>query len=166
MIPHWTACCAPCIHRSRHWWAGGRSPCSVHPNRTLLRRLGSIAHKPAYKPLKHTMYCLTGIQNRQLYEQAIAAIPDSYKEMKKHINSFWLQIAPKWAMYARQHSPMLLQVTTNPCESWHRKLKAGAGLSKGQVSSHGIFGMILNIIDTARDVKKIGLRQPRQLSED
>jgi len=40
----------------------------------------------------------------------------------------WLQTASKWAMYARQHSPLLPQVTiTNACEAWHRKLKSGAG---------------------------------------
>ena len=125
--------------------------CSVHLNQTLLRRLSSTAHKPAYNLLKHAMHCSTGIQNRQLCEQAIAAVPD--EETKKYISTFWLQTAPKWAMYARQHSPMLLQVTTtNPCEAWHRELKAGAGLFKGQVSSHGIFGMILNIMDSANDV--------------
>lgn len=125
--------------------------CSVHSSRTLLRRLSSTAHKPAYNLLKHAMYCFTGIQNRQLCEQAIAAAPD--EETKEYIGTIWLQTAPKWAMYARQHNPMLLQVTaTSPCEAWHRKLKARAGLSKGQVSSHGIFGMILNTMDAAHDV--------------
>ena len=96
------------------------------------------------------MYCLTGIQNRQLCEQVIAAVLD--EETKKYTSTFWLQTAPKWAMYARQHNPMLPQVTTtNPCEAWYRKLKAGAGLLKGQVSSHGSFGMILNIMDSAND---------------
>ena len=56
-------------------------------------------------------------------------------------------------MYARQHSPFLLQVTTtNACEAWHRKLKTGAGLSKGQVASHSIYGMVLNIMDAAKDI--------------
>ncbi|KAF8442591.1 hypothetical protein BGX38DRAFT_1272306 [Terfezia claveryi] len=57
------------------------------------------------------------------------------------------------AMYTQQYSPFLLQVTTtNACEAWHRKLKSGAGLAKGQVASHGIYGMDLNIIDVAKDV--------------
>ncbi|RPB19860.1 hypothetical protein L211DRAFT_586270 [Terfezia boudieri ATCC MYA-4762] len=56
-------------------------------------------------------------------------------------------------MFARQHSPLLLQVTTtNACEAWHRKLKTGARLSKGQAASHEIYEMILNIIDAAKDV--------------
>jgi len=125
--------------------------CSVHSNQTLLRRFNSTAHKPAYRLLKHAMYCFTEIQNRELCKQAIAAAAD--QETANYIRIHWLQTASKWAMYARQHSPLLLQVTTtNACEAWHRKLKSSAGLSKGQVASHGIYGMILNIIDAANDV--------------
>ena len=55
-------------------------------------------------------------------------------------------------MYARQHSPLLLQVTaTNPFEAWHRKLKAGPNLSKGQVALHGLYDMCTNIIQAVRD---------------
>ena len=126
--------------------------CSVHSNRTLLRRFGSTAHKPIYQLLKYAMYCFTGIKNQELCEQAIE-IAGQDLELVKYIRNNWLQIASKWAMYARQHSPLLLQVTTtNACEAWHRKLKSGAGLSKGQVASHGIFGMILNIMDAVNDV--------------
>ena len=58
-----------------------------------------------------------------------------------------------WQEAPRYNSPLLLQVTTtNACEAWHRKLKSGAGLSKGQVASHGIYGMVLNIIGAANDV--------------
>ena len=56
-------------------------------------------------------------------------------------------------MYAHQHSPFLLQTTTtNAYEAWHHKLKSGAGLTKGQVALHEIYGMILNIINAANDV--------------
>ena len=124
--------------------------CSVHSNRTLLRRLGSNAHRSAYQLLKHAMFCFTGIKNRELCEQAIAAVD---LETAKYIRMHWLQTASKWAMYARQHSPFLLQTTTtNACEAWHRKLKSGAGLTKGQVALYGIYGMVLNIIDAANDV--------------
>ncbi|RPB25197.1 hypothetical protein L211DRAFT_836521 [Terfezia boudieri ATCC MYA-4762] len=120
--------------------------CSVYSNQTLLRRFGFTAHKPVYRLLTHAMYCSTEIQNRELCEQAIAAAVD--QGTAKYIRTHWLQTASKWAMYARQHSPFLLQVTTtNACETWNRKLKSGAGLSKGQVASHGIYGMILNIMD-------------------
>ena len=123
--------------------------CSVHSNRTLLRRLGSIAHKPLYQLLKQAMFCFTGIRNRELCEQAIQiAVTAGEPDTAKYIQTNWVQTAPKWAMFARQHSPLLLQVTTtNACKAWHRKLKSGAGLTKCQVASHGIYGMILNIMD-------------------
>ena len=129
--------------------------CSVYSNRTLLRGLGSTANKPIYHLLKHAMYCVTAIKNRELYDQAVqvAGTIDPSDNTAKHVQIYWHQTASKWAMYARQHSPLLLHVTTtNSCEAWHRKLKSGAGLSKGQVASHGIYGMILNIMDAAKDV--------------
>ncbi|KAF8441166.1 hypothetical protein BGX38DRAFT_1272784 [Terfezia claveryi] len=88
-------------------------------------------------------------------QEAVAAATaiDNTGNMANYVQTYWLQTASKWAMYARQHSPFLLQATTtNACEAWHRKLKSGAGLSKGQVASHGIYGMILNIMDAAKDV--------------
>lgn len=45
--------------------------CSVHSNRTLLRQLGSNAHKPIYRLLKYAMYCFTEIKNCELCKQAI-----------------------------------------------------------------------------------------------
>ena len=129
--------------------------CSVHSNRTLLRPLGSTANKPIYHLLKHAIYCVTKIKNRELYDEAVqvAGTIDPSGNTAKYVQTYWHQTASKWAMHARQHSPLLLQVTTiNSCEAWHRKLKSGAGLSKGQVVSHGIYGMILNIMDAAKDV--------------
>ncbi|KAF8428713.1 hypothetical protein EV426DRAFT_711386 [Tirmania nivea] len=110
--------------------------------------------QPVYRLLKQAMYCFTQIKNQELCMQAIATASSmNDQETAKYIQTHWLQTASKWAMYARQHSPLLLQVTTtNACEAWHRKLKSGAGLSKGQVASHGIYGMILNIMDAANDV--------------
>ena len=99
------------------------------------------------------MYCFTQIKNQELCEQAVKAATAIDKTIAKYVHTYWVQTAAKWAMYARQHSPFLLQVTTtNACEAWYRKLKSGAGLSKGQVASHGIYGMILNIMDAAKDV--------------
>ena len=94
--------------------------CSVHSNQTLLRRLGSDAYKPIYQLLKHAMYCLTKIKNRELCDQAvhIASTIDDSGKIAKYVQTFWHQRASKWAMYARQHSPLLLQVTTtNACEA-------------------------------------------------
>ena len=38
------------------------------------------------------------------------------------------------------------------CETWNHKLKSGAGLAKWQEASHGIYGMVLNIMDASNDV--------------
>ena len=129
--------------------------CYVHYNRTLLWRLGSDINKPIYQLLKHAMYCLTRIKNRELCEEAmqVAAMIDPSSNTAKYVYNYWVQTASKWAMCERQHSPLLLQVSmTNACEAWHKKLKFGAGLSKGQVASHGIYGMMLNIMNAAKDV--------------
>ncbi|KAF8442551.1 hypothetical protein BGX38DRAFT_781920 [Terfezia claveryi] len=129
--------------------------CSIHFNRTLLWRFGTDTNKPIYQLLKHTMYYFTEVQNRNLCEHAVTAATgiDNVGNTAKYIQTYWPQTASKWAMYARQHSLLLLQVTTtNACEAWHRNLKSGAGLSKGQAASHGIYGMILNIINAAQDV--------------
>jgi len=82
--------------------------CSVHSNRTLLRQLGSTAYKPLYRLLKQAMYCFPAIKNRELCQQAIAATEAaSNPEAAKYIRTHWLQTASTWAMYARQHSPLL-----------------------------------------------------------
>jgi hypothetical protein len=83
--------------------------------------------------------------------QAVEAAPTD--KLRRYIQTNWQLTAAKWAMYSRQHSPLLLQVTTtNACEAWHSKLKNGAGRSKGQVARHGMFGMAMNIVQAGRDV--------------
>lgn len=45
----------------------------------------------------------------------------------------------QWALYARQHSPLLLQATiTNPVDAWHRRIEYGT--SKGSQSNHAFKG--------------------------
>ncbi|KAI5837751.1 hypothetical protein DFP73DRAFT_600753 [Morchella snyderi] len=59
-----------------------------------------------------------------------------------------------WALFARQHSNLLIQVmTTNPCEAWHNRLKSGAGIHDGQTATHSFFGCINNIHDSAHDIE-------------
>ena len=58
---------------------------------------------------------------------ALAASPES----ADYIRNNWLPEIEKWANYARDHSPLLLQVTTtNPNEAMHRSLKALAKITK------------------------------------
>lgn len=52
-------------------------------------------------------------------------------EKKNYIRRNWLDSLPKWANYAREHSPLLLQATTtNPIESFHSALKRQARLGR------------------------------------
>ena len=54
--------------------------------------------------------------------QAINAAPNN--DTKQYIVNGWLNDRNSWAMFARQHSQILLQVTTtNPVEVWHRQIK-------------------------------------------
>jgi len=71
--------------------------CSVHSNRTLLRRLGSDANKPIYQLLKDAMYCFTETKNRELCEQAIQAATaiDNTGNTAKYVQRYWLQTASK-----------------------------------------------------------------------
>jgi hypothetical protein len=42
--------------------------------------------------------------------------------------------------YSRQLGPLLIQVsTTDPCEAWHREVKAGARLKKRQVAGYACY---------------------------
>jgi hypothetical protein len=53
---------------------------------------------------------------------AINAAPND--ETRQYIINEWLNDRYAWAMFARQHSPLLLQVsTTNPVEAWHKQIK-------------------------------------------
>src|SRR5258706_6520741 len=104
--------------------------------RTLKRRFSSREDTVIFNLLRHAMFCLTGLKCEELCNQAISYARD--QKTKAYIRTYWQETSRKWAMYARQHSPLLLQVTTtNSCEAWHRKLKGGSGLRKGDPSKHG-----------------------------
>jgi hypothetical protein len=52
-------------------------------------------------------------------------------ESAQYIRANWLPEIEKWGHFARDHSPLLLQVTTtNPIEAFHRSLKSLAKLTK------------------------------------
>jgi MULE transposase domain len=95
--------------------------CTVHSSRTLMRRL---SHAPeSRKHLNSAMFnrkteggCLEDIN------LAINSAPND--ETRQYIINEWLNDRYAWAMFARQHSALLLQVsTTNPVEAWHKQIK-------------------------------------------
>src|SRR5436305_6915208 len=60
----------------------------------------------------------------------------SVPAIKNYIERNYKNNTKQWALWARQHSPLLLQVTsTNPLESYHSELKRSTS------SSHGLIGM-------------------------
>jgi hypothetical protein len=64
-------------------------------------------------------------------------------EIRNYIGREWLHISSQWALYARQHSPLLLQVTTtNPVEAWHRHIQYGRS-NKGIQSKHRFKGCFI-----------------------
>ncbi|CAG8728866.1 13621_t:CDS:2, partial [Rhizophagus irregularis] len=64
-----------------------------------------------------------------------------------YIRRNYMRNTQQWALWARQHSPLLLQVTsTNPLESYHSELKRKTS------SLHGLIGAVHNIV--AIDCKK------------
>ena len=106
--------------------------------RTLKRRFSAREDKAIFNFLRNAMFCLTNIKCEGLCNQAILHARD--QKTKTYVHTYWLETSHKWAMYAWQHSPLLLQVTTtNFCEAWHRKLKGGSGLRKGDAAKHGMY---------------------------
>ena len=72
----------------------------------------------------------------QTIQQVLAVC--AMDDVKRYITRNWTKNTEKWAMYARAHSPLLLQVSsTNALESYHSELKT-------RVSKHyGLIGMFL-----------------------
>ncbi|RHZ74345.1 hypothetical protein Glove_226g32 [Diversispora epigaea] len=68
------------------------------------------------------MYKRTKIGCEVLIQQAIDECPIS--TIKLYISRYYKKNNQRWALWARQHSPLLLQVTsTNSLESYHSELK-------------------------------------------
>jgi hypothetical protein len=76
----------------------------------------------------------TKVGCENLVQEAISncAVP----AIQNYIKRNYIKNTQQWALWARQHSPLLLQVTsTNPLESYHSELKRLTS------SSHGLIGM-------------------------
>lgn len=75
----------------------------------------------------------------------------SNPESAKYIERNWLPEIEKWGNYAREHSPLLLQVTTtNPIEAFHRSLKSLAKITKLVIRpKYSLAGIIAKIADCA-----------------
>lgn len=94
--------------------------CKVHLKRTLMRHLGK--EKNCYNLKLKAMNKITKIGCEATLEEALKACSNS--STKEYLIKNWKRDTAKWGMYARQHSPLLLQnLTTNPVESYHCHIK-------------------------------------------
>ena len=94
--------------------------CTWHSRKALQQNLQSFGD--SYDIMLQAMYKLTRIGCEQLIQNAIAKLP--LEQKKKYISRNWLKNLAKWALWSRQHSPLLLQTTsTSPVESYHAVLK-------------------------------------------
>lgn len=104
--------------------------CTWHSRKALQRNLESFGK--GYELMLQAMYKITRIGCEQLIQEAMARLP--LEQKKNYIRRYWLSKTAKWALWSRQHSPLLLQTTTtSPVESYHAVLK-----KKG----NGAFGLI------------------------
>lgn len=114
--------------------------CTWHCRRTLQRHLESYGK--GFSLMIQAMYKITRAGCEQVITEAINSLPVEPK--KTYIRRYWFKNTEKWAMWSRQHSPLLLQITsTSPIESFHAVLKR-----KGN-ASYGLIGacMIVNEAD-------------------
>ncbi|PKC58464.1 hypothetical protein RhiirA1_541059 [Rhizophagus irregularis] len=91
------------------------------------------------------MHKRTKISCKKLIQEAINNCP--VPTIQNYIRRNYMRNTQQWALWACQHFPLLLQVTsTNPLESYHSELKRKTS------SLHGLIGAIHNIV--AIDCKK------------
>ena len=106
--------------------------CTWHCRRTLQRNLESYGK--SYELMLQAMYKITRIGCEQTIQEAITATPLDTK--KAYIHRYWLKNSSKWAMWSRQNSPILLQITsTSPVESYHAVLKRKGNASFGIIGA-------------------------------
>lgn len=107
--------------------------CTVHVMRTWMKK---IYHAKTREKMIMAMHKRTKIGCEEIIQNTIESCPVS--PICQYITRNYLKNTHRWALWARQHSPLLLQVTsTNPLESYHSELKR-------TTSSHfGVIGKIL-----------------------
>src|SRR2546423_15472975 len=103
--------------------------CTVHVVRTWIK---NIYHGPTLDKMTQAMHKKTQIGCKAMVEDAIANCP--VQANATYIARNYLGNLRKWGLWARQHSPLLLQVTsTNPLESYHSELKTRTSYAHGLI---------------------------------
>ncbi len=116
--------------------------CTVHVMRTWMKK---IYHLKTRERMILAMHKRTKAGCEQIIQQAINSCP--VQAVQQYILRNYRSNTHRWALWARQHSPLLLQVTTtNPLESYHSELKRITS------SSFGLIGACHKVVEV--DIKK------------
>ncbi|PKK59594.1 hypothetical protein RhiirC2_794627 [Rhizophagus irregularis] len=116
--------------------------CIVHVMRTWMQK---IHEKKSRDIMIVAMHKRTKIGCESLIQDAINSYP--VPSIQSYIKRNYTKNTKKWGLWARQHSPLLLQVTsTNSLESFHSELK------KITSSSHGLISAAHKVVNV--DCKK------------
>jgi MULE transposase domain len=106
--------------------------CTVHVMRTWMSK---VYDKKTRQKMILAMHKRTKIGCEELVQQAINECENPI--IQRYISRNYTRNMHQWALCARQHSPLLLQVTsTNALESYHSELKRTTS------SQHGLIGPV------------------------
>ena len=93
--------------------------CTVHVVRLWMKK---IYHPQTRNLMVFAMHKRTKVGCETLVQEAIDACP--LATIRQYISRNYQRNTKQWALWARQHAPLLLQVTsTNALESYHSELK-------------------------------------------
>ncbi|CAG8571756.1 15275_t:CDS:2, partial [Cetraspora pellucida] len=93
--------------------------CTVHVMRTWMNK---IYESETRSKMIQAMHKRTKIDCDMFVQKAINEC--TLSPVKKYISRYYSENTHQWALWARQHSPLLLQITsTNALESYHSELK-------------------------------------------
>jgi len=118
--------------------------CIVHVMRTWISR---IYDKKIRETMVLAMHKKTNISCKQLINEAVRLCINSIPNICSYIEKNYKKNTHQWALWARQHSPLLLQVTsTNAIESYHSELKRTTSHLHGLIGNYTFFFVILVLI--------------------
>ncbi|PKY51082.1 hypothetical protein RhiirA4_531978 [Rhizophagus irregularis] len=107
--------------------------------------MSKIYDKKTWDIMVAAMHKRTKIGCKKLIQEAIDNCAVS--SIQNYIKRNYIKNTERWTLWARQHSPLLLQVTsTNPLESYYSEIKRLTS------SKHGLIGAVQNIVNI--DLKK------------
>ncbi|RHZ57425.1 hypothetical protein Glove_388g20 [Diversispora epigaea] len=111
--------------------------CTVYLVRTWMSKIYEVKTR---QKMIQAMHKWTRIGCEALIQQAIEECP--VPTIKQYIKRYYVKNNHQWALWARQHSPLLLQVTsTNSLESYHSELKRTTS------SQHGLIGACHKVVE-------------------